>query len=344
MTAERRAVVVTHARLRQTSPVVREAVEELTKVGFVVELIDNLPARPFGQPFPKVTEGTEIVVVLGGDGTILGAAELVYGTDVPILGVNLGHVGFLAEFESFQLQEAIRRVSTHDYSIDERTLASVEVTPAGGGEPIVDWALNDMALQQSGHGRMLDVSVGVDGVEASSFSCDGVLVSTPTGSTAYAFSAGGPIIWPNVEALQLVPLAAHALFTRPLIIGAGSTFSVDVLKDTAGQACLCDDGRRTVTLDPGTRITVMLSENKLRLASLSGVPFTDRLVTKFNLPGVSLRERARLQEREREQEITKRAKGGETRQETKAKRLLMDDAVQCADGNVQNAHGGQANA
>lgn len=310
MTVERRAVVVTHARLRQTSPVVREAVDELASAGFTVELVDNMPARCFGSASSKVRENTEIVVVLGGDGTILGAAELTYGTNVPILGVNLGHVGFLAEFESFQLQEAIRRIASHDYSIDERTLARVEVTTGEGDEPLVDWALNDMALQQAGRGRMLDVSVGVDGVEASSFSCDGVIVSTATGSTAYAFSAGGPIIWPNVEALQLVPLAAHALFTRPLIIGAGSTFSVDLLKDSTSPAFLSNDGRRTMALTPGSRITVSLSENKLRLARLSGVLFTDRLVTKFNLPGVSLRERARLQERCREQAITRRTDDG----------------------------------
>lgn len=309
MTAERRAVVVTHARLRQTSPVVREAIEELDHAGFTVDLIDELPAPQFGRRSQKVSDDTEIVVVLGGDGTILGASELVYGTDVPILGINLGHVGFLAEFESFQLQEAVRRVATRDYSIDERTLARVEVTPADGGDPMVDWALNDMALQEAGFGRMLDISVGVDGVEASSFSCDGVIVSTPTGSTAYAFSAGGPIIWPNVEALQLVPLAAHALFTRPLIIGAGSSFSVDILKDSTSEARLSNDGRRTIVLAQGAHITVSLSERKLRLASLSGVPFTDRLVSKFNLPGVSLRERARRQERRRENAITRQADG-----------------------------------
>lgn len=183
-----------------------------------MSIIDNIEAPDFGKQPPVVSERTEIVVVLGGDGTILRAAELVHCTSVPILGVNLGHVGFLAEFESFQMSEAIRRVAEHDYSIDERMIAHVDVWLPGASEPIEDWALNDITLERADRGKMVELSIRVDDVEMSSFGCDGVIVSTPTGSTAYAFSAGGPIMWPNVKALQLVPLAAHALFARPLII------------------------------------------------------------------------------------------------------------------------------
>ena len=130
-------------------------------------------------------------------------------------------------------------------------------------------------------------------VEMSSFGCDGVIVSTPTGSTAYAFSAGGPIMWPNVKALQLVPLAAHALFARPLIIGAGSTFTLDILDDSSSEGWICCDGRRQCALPKGTRVEVRESKSTLRLARLSGVPFTNRLVTKFDLPVVGWREHAR---------------------------------------------------
>ncbi|WP_308201366.1 NAD kinase [Bifidobacterium sp. ESL0763] len=305
MAQRRHAVVVTHTRLRETSLVVREAVDQLRQVGFEITMIDELKARKFGDPAPQVDDDTEIVVVLGGDGTILGAAELVHGTSVPILGVNLGHVGFLAEFESFQLREAIRRVADHDYSIDERMLASVSVISPQGQPVASDWALNDIAIQQDDRDHMLELSVGVDGVETSSFGCDGVVVSTPTGSTAYAFSAGGPIIWPNVKALQLIPLAAHALFTRPLIIGDGSTFSVDILPDSTVDGSICCDGRRKMRVPKGSRVTVHVSPLTLRLASLSGVPFTNRLVKKFNLPSVSLRERARREERLRERAIAK---------------------------------------
>ena len=269
--AKRNAVVVTHTRLRQTGTVVAEAVSQLRVAGFEVAIIDNTEAPDFGVQPPCVSDDTEIVVVLGGDGTILRAAELVHCTQVPILGVNMGHVGFLAEFESFQIDEAIRRVSTHDYSIDERMIAHVDVWLPGATKPIEDWALNDITLERA----------------------DGVIVSTPTGSTAYAFSAGGPVMWPNVKALQLIPLAAHALFARPLIIGSGSTFTIDILDDSMSEGWICCDGRRQRALPQGTRVMVRESRDTLRLARLSGVPFTNRLVSKFDLPVVGWREHAR---------------------------------------------------
>ena len=146
------------------------------------------------------------------------------------------------------MSEAIRRIAEHDYSIDERMIAHVDVWLPGETEPIEDWALNDITLERADRGKMVELSIRVDDVEMSSFGCDGVIVSTPTGSTAYAFSAGGPIMWPNVKALQLVPLAAHALFARPLIIGSGSTFAIDILEELPRRmAGSCCDGRRHAT-------------------------------------------------------------------------------------------------
>ena len=289
MGERRHAVVVTHTRIRQQGTVVSEAVAQLKSVGFDVSIIDNIEAPMFGEPTPVIQENTEMVVVLGGDGTILRAAELVHCTRVPILGVNLGHIGFLAEFESFQMSEAIRRVAEHDYSIDERMIAHADVWLPGQSEPLEDWALNDITLETADRGKMVELSISVDHVDMSSFSCDGVIVSTPTGSTAYAFSAGGPIIWPNVKALQLVPLAAHALFARPVIIGAGSTFTVDIEAESVADGWICCDGRRQRALPKGSRIEVRESRDTLRLARLSGVPFTQRLVTKFDLPVVGWR-------------------------------------------------------
>ena len=298
----RHAVVVTHQRLRASGTVVAEAVEQLRRVGFEVKVVDNLEAPAFGAQSPVVRSDTEIVVVLGGDGTILRAAELVHCTQVPIIGINMGHVGFLAEFESFQLSDAIRRVAEHDYSVDERMIAHVDVTLPDGGEPIQDWALNDITVERADRGKMVEIGIRVDGVDMSSFGCDGVIVSTPTGSTAYAFSAGGPIIWPNVEALQLVPIAAHALFARPLVIGAGSTFTMEILDDSMSEGWICCDGRRQRVLPKGTRIDVRQSRDTLRLARLSGVPFTNRLVSKFDLPVVGWREHAQQAQAARRQE------------------------------------------
>ncbi|WP_291526708.1 NAD kinase [Bifidobacterium sp. UBA744] len=292
----RRAVVVTHQRLRASGTIVAEVVAQLRQVGFDVSIVDNLEAPDFAVTPPVVADDTEIVVVLGGDGTILRAAELVHCTSVPILGINMGHVGFLAEFESFQLAEAIRRVAEHDYMIDERMIAHVDVWLPGATSPLGDWALNDITIERADRGKMVELSIRVDDVEMSSFGCDGVIVSTPTGSTAYAFSAGGPIIWPNVKALQLVPLAAHALFARPLVIGSGSTFSLDVLENSTSAGWICCDGRRQRELPRGTRVNVRQSRDTLRLARLSGAPFTERLVTKFDLPVVGWREQRQRRE------------------------------------------------
>ncbi|MEK0306724.1 NAD kinase [Bifidobacterium favimelis] len=289
----RKAVVVTHARIRAGGNLVTEAVHQLETDGFMVSILDNIEAPAFGQPVRTVDEDTEIVIVLGGDGTILRAAELVKCTDVPILGVNLGHVGFLAEFESFQIGEAIRRVADHDYSIDERMVAHVDLWLPGHDRPLTDWALNDMTLERYDRGKMIEVSVRVDDVEMSSFGCDGMIVATPTGSTAYAFSVGGPIVWPDAESLQMVPIAAHALFARSLIIGPDSRFTLDLLDDSASEGWICCDGRRQRAVPKGSRVTVRKSHDILRLARLSGVPFTRRLVTKFDLPVRGWREQHR---------------------------------------------------
>jgi NAD+ kinase len=278
---KRHAVVVTHPGIRERGTILAEALGQLRRSGFEVSIIDNTEAPRFGEQTAKVDDDTEIVVVLGGDGTILRAAELVYCTPAPILGVNLGHVGFLAEFESFQMSEAIGRVASHDYSIDERMIAHADIWLPGAREPMSDWALNDITLETAERGKMIELGIQVDDV---------AIVSTPTGSTAYAFSVGGPVIWPNVKALQLVPIAAHALFSRPLIIGSGSRFTIDILDDSVSAGWICCDGRRSRELPKGTRVEIRESKDTLKLARLSGVPFANRLVSKFNLPVVGWRE------------------------------------------------------
>ncbi|MCI1983755.1 MAG: NAD kinase [Bifidobacteriaceae bacterium] len=295
MAGKRTAIVVTHRKLTAHGSTVAEVVHQLQSVGFVVSLNENLTPEPLGAGVPTTIDpDTEIVVVLGGDGTILRAAELVKGTTIPILGINMGHVGFLAEFESFQISEAIHKIADHDYQIDERTLAHVQVSLPDGSTPLIDWALNDVTIEKADRGMMVELGIKVDGVEMSSFGADGVIVSTPTGSTAYAFSAGGPIIWPTVESLQLVPLAAHALFARPLVIGSESSFCIDILPDSDAEGWISCDGRRTLQLPRGSSVKVSQSKDRLRLARLSGVPFTQRLVTKFDLPVVGWREQRRI--------------------------------------------------
>ncbi len=225
----------------------------------------------------------ELAVVLGGDGTILKAAELVRDSQTPLLGINLGHVGFLAESEKNEIGSTIARVVAKDYLVKERLTLDVSVK-LDGKEVYRTWALNEATVEKSARERMLEVVVEVDGRPLSSFGCDGIVMSTPTGSTAYAFSAGGPVVWPSVDALLMVPLSAHALFARPLVISPNSLLAVEVLQRSAGTGVLWCDGRRSTELPAGARVEVRKSEKSVRLARLRQGPFTDRLVRKFSLP------------------------------------------------------------
>lgn len=225
----------------------------------------------------------ELVIVLGGDGTILRAAEIARGSQAPLLGINLGHVGFLAEAEKEGLEESVRRALDRDYEVEERMTLAVRVK-VDTKVVYETWALNEATVEKASRERMLEVVIEVDGRPLSSFGCDGVVMSTPTGSTAYSFSAGGPIVWPSLDALLLVPLSAHALFARPIVVDPDSVFAVEVLDRTQGTGVLWCDGRRTRDLPRGARVIVRRSGTPVRVARLHGGPFTDRLVQKFQLP------------------------------------------------------------
>jgi NAD+ kinase len=241
--------------------------------------IDGAAVVPAG---PEGAADVEAVVVLGGDGTLLRAAELARHTGAPLLGVNLGHVGFLAEAEPRDLANIARRLAERDYDVEERLTLDVEVNVSG--EVIwSDWALNEAAVEKSSRERMMEVLIEIDGRPLSRFGCDGVVMATSTGSTAYAFSAGGPVIWPDVQALLIVPLNAHALFSRSVVVSPSSTLAVEILGTEPVGVVWCD-GRRGTELPPGARIEARGSERRLRLARLNLAPFSDRLVAKFGLP------------------------------------------------------------
>ncbi|WP_432511217.1 NAD kinase [Kineococcus sp. SYSU DK001] len=233
-------------------------------------------------------DGAEMVIVLGGDGTILRAAELVRGTDTPLLGVNLGHVGFLAEAEREEIVGTVARVVAGDYRVEERMTLDVRVS-VEGRVVASSWAVNEVSVEKANRERLLELVVDVDGRPLSTFGGDGVIAATPTGSTAYAFSAGGPVVWPEVEALLVVPISAHALFARPLVIAPTSVVGVEVLSGTGGGGVLWCDGRRTFAAPAGARVEVRRSALTVRLARLSTGVFTDRLVAKFGLPVVGWR-------------------------------------------------------
>ncbi|MDX6744905.1 NAD kinase [Actinocorallia sp. A-T 12471] len=250
--------------------------------------VEEFPAEP------SATAGAELVIVLGGDGTLLRAAELTRHTGTPVLGVNLGHVGFLAEAERADLAVVASRAVSREYEVEERM--AIDVTVRVGGVEHRTWALNEASVEKLAREKLLQLVVGIDGRPLSHWGCDGVVCATPTGSTAYAFSAGGPVVWPEVEAMLVVPISAHALFARPLVVSPASTVAVEVTHENEGAVLWCD-GRRTVDLPPGSRVEVRRSDVPVRLARLHLTPFTDRLVTKFGLPVAGWRGRVRTQER-----------------------------------------------
>ncbi len=254
------------------------------------------------KPSADAGRDCELVLVIGGDGTILRAAELARECGTPLLGVNLGHVGFLAEAEVDDVDITIEAIVHRRYVAEERLTLDVSVyrDVTGDGRELVTstWALNEASVEKAARERMLEVVVEVDGRPLSRWGCDGVVCATPTGSTAYNFSAGGPIVWPSVEALLMVPISAHALFARPMVVSPTSVLAVEVIARTEGAGVLWCDGRRTVELPPGARIEVRRGATPVRLVRLHEAPFTDRLVAKFDLPVAGWRGTAERRRRE----------------------------------------------
>lgn len=227
--------------------------------------------------------GCELVLVLGGDGTFLRAASYAHAQDIPVLGINLGHVGFLAEGEASSLEKVVGQVIDRSYRVVDRMTLDVAVIGDGGEVLGRSWALNECSIENLDRSRVLDATLEVDFRPVSSFGCDGVLISTPTGSTAYAFSAGGPIMWPQLEAILVVPNNAHALFAKPLVVAPTSTVAVESERQTT-QATAVMDGQRRMTVPAGSRVEVARGTRPVRWVRLDDRPFTDRLVDKFRLP------------------------------------------------------------
>ncbi|MCL1897608.1 MAG: NAD kinase [Micrococcales bacterium] len=220
----------------------------------------------------------DVIVVLGGDGTLLYAAEIGRERAVPLLGVNLGHLGFLSECDVDQLAEAIDRLDRQDFTVEERATLSM-VTEQNTG-----WALNEITVEKESPKRMVEVLLEIDGRAVSTFGCDGLLVATSTGSTGHAFSGGGPILWPEVQALVVVPLAAHALFARPMVVAPDSVVAITVRPDSRSGGVVACDARRSHRLEPGQRLEITSGQTPVRFVRFGSAPFAERLVRKFALP------------------------------------------------------------
>jgi NAD+ kinase len=291
----RSVLLVAHTSRHQIAALATRTAADLRSAGFEVRMLsDEAPAIGGDDvtvlPPEAAAEGAELVLVLGGDGTFLRASELAHPAGVPMLGVNLGHVGFLAEAEPHALSDTVDAIVQRAYDVEERVTVDAEVCFDGETRHTA-WALNEASLERTNRERMLEVGVAVDGRPLLRFGCDGVLCSTPTGSTAYAFSAGGPIIWPNVDALLVVPNAAHALFSRPIVVAPASTVEITLPGDGHDGVLSCD-GRRSVAVPAGATVRLRRGARPVRIVRLGDWSFADRLVTKFQLPVRSFRDAA----------------------------------------------------
>jgi NAD+ kinase len=308
---DRRVLVIAHVGREDAREVAQQCCGALVEHGLGVRLLGgeaaDLGVDPAAPPAGvevvdadgDVGAGVELAVVIGGDGTILRAAEITHASGTPLLGVNLGHVGFLAEAEHDAVAATIKAVVDRAYTAEDRLTIDVSVVE----DNRVVWssfALNEASVEKAARERMLEVVVEVDGRPLSRWGCDGVVCATPTGSTAYNFSAGGPVVWPGVEAMLMVPISAHALFARPMVVSPDSVLAVEVLARPEGGGVLWCDGRRTVDLAPGARIEVRCGSRPVRLVRLHQAPFTDRLVAKFGLPVEGWRGAAAARRRNRE--------------------------------------------
>ena len=248
------------------------AAETISKILLSAEIKIYTPAD---SDIPSV----EVVLVLGGDGTILRGAEFALKENIPLLGINLGHVGFMAEVEAFTFEKVAQAVIDKDYVLDPRMLLTFQVKR---GKNIIDqgWALNEISIERKST-TMAELFVQIDDRPLSRWGCDGIICATPTGSTAYAFSAGGPVLWPEVQAMVLLPIAAHALFAKPIVIAPTSTIGITI---ESSDASLSADALRKIELEKNDHIEITKNSNQVILAHLKSTIFTDRLVAKFKLP------------------------------------------------------------
>jgi NAD+ kinase len=284
----RSALVVVHATRAEARGVGSRIASGLMAAGFGV-VVSEEDAEGLDLPGVRVVPGDEhaatgceIVVVVGGDGTILRAAERARGARVPLLGVNLGRVGFLAEAERDDVSRVVDAIVERTWHVEERVVLDVCIRHTDGGVSRT-WALNEIAVEKAMPAKMIEVLVAIDGHPLSRWGCDGVVCATPTGSTAYAFSAGGPIVWPEVEAVLVVPLSAHALFARPLVVAPASHISI-TLSPGSEPAVMSADGRRSLPIEAGATVEVTRHATQVSFARVQDSPFTDRLVAKFDLP------------------------------------------------------------
>jgi len=279
MSQKRAAVLVVNPSRAEAVEAASVLADLLLKADFDLFTISDVTINGVTNSVAENLPEVEIAVVLGGDGTILRGAELTRERNIPLLGINIGHVGFMAEVIRPEISTVAKTVIDKSYGLDSRMVLAYEVIRNG---KVIDtgWALNEVTVERQ-HNTMVELFVQIDGRPLSRWGCDGLIASTPTGSTAYAFSAGGPVLWPEVEALVLLPISAHALFARPMVISPKSEIVVEIQSE---EALLSADALREFELISGDQVRITRDSSKILLSHIVATTFTDRIVAKFKLP------------------------------------------------------------
>ena len=275
----RKVIFLVNASRPEALIATKELSQLLLKEGLALSTPSDINVLGITQSPIEKLDSAELVVVLGGDGTILRGAEVARSQGIPILGINLGHVGFLAEVEKPSLPEIAASIISKGYKTENRMVLNYSVL-RNGTEISTGWALNEVTVERDGT-TMVELFVQIDDRPLSRWGCDGLICSTPTGSTAYAFSAGGPVLWPEIDALVLLPISAHALFARPMVVSPQSQIVVEI---ESSDALLSADAIRKLPLRAGDRVAITKDDSVIKLAHVKPTLFSDRLVAKFKLP------------------------------------------------------------
>lgn len=250
-----------------------------------LELEKELLAGMARRGVSVVEADPELVISLGGDGTVLRAARVAHAADAPLLAVNLGTLGYLTEVDANDAQTAVDRVFSGDFEIEDRMMLGCEARASDGSEGFI--GLNEVLVERSSRHRLVRLDVRVSGERLATFNADGVIVATPTGSTAYALSAGGPIVSPRAQCLLVVPVSPHMIFSRPVVLSPSDVVDIRIGgegDDHPQEASVVLDGRLGRTLSTGDSVTVRRHDRPLRLVRMAGPGFLERLRSKLDLP------------------------------------------------------------
>jgi NAD+ kinase len=282
----KRAGVILHAERDEAASTARALVQTLVDRGVDVWALDGDDSRIGVKGInaaPELPDDLDLVFVFGGDGTLLRAAEAVGRSGVPLLGINFGHLGFLSELERSDLDDGLKRLLDNGFTVEERLVLEAEVDHGGRVETLR--ALNDIIVAKVTTGRAVRLGVSLGGEPLVSWAADGVIVATPTGSTAYSFSAGGPVVSPHIDCIIVTPVSPHGLFARSVIVPPDEDVEL-LLHGTGDAASLSADGLPAIKLSPGAHVRIRAAKDRIRLAKLRPRPFWRLVREKFHLnPG-----------------------------------------------------------